>query len=71
MNIEFDNLKELLEEISDEAAHIIGTEAESHREVAIQNAKRIKELARQGRVLVNRGYNNLERAKCRMDSLLG
>jgi len=36
---------ELLKEMSDEASHIVGTDADNHKEIAIENAKRIEVLA--------------------------
>ena len=35
----------LLRQIHDEADHIVGTEAENHREVAIADAREIKSLS--------------------------
>lgn len=40
-----DGIIELLQQIHDEADHIIGTDAENHREVAITNAEEIKLLS--------------------------
>lgn len=40
-------MSKLIKEIHDEAEHIIGTEADYHKEVAIKNAKRIKKLAKE------------------------
>ena len=37
-------IKDILCQIYDEADHIVGTEAENHKEVAIQNATEIKKL---------------------------
>lgn len=36
----------IIKEIDDEAAHIIGTEADYHEEVAIQDAKEIQRLCK-------------------------
>jgi len=38
-------VKNILQQIHDEADHIIGTEAENHKEVAIQDASNIKGMA--------------------------
>ena len=40
-----EELIQSLKNIADEADHIIGTEADYHKEVAIQNAKTIKRIA--------------------------
>ena len=40
-------MKKTLQAIIDEADHIIGTEAEDHKEVAIENAKAIKRLCKE------------------------
>ena len=41
-------ITDIFRDISDEADHIIGTDAENHKEVAIQDAKRILHLCRDG-----------------------
>ena len=48
-----EELQKLIEEIHDEADHIVGTEADYHKEVAIQNAKRIKKMAKRARELLS------------------
>ena len=40
-----EKITSLLCQIYDEADHIVGTEAEDHKEVAIKDAKEIKKLA--------------------------
>ena len=38
-------LEDIVKEIYDEADHIVGTEADDHKEVAVKNAEAIKKLA--------------------------
>ena len=47
-----EELRKILEEIHDEADHIVGTEADNHKAVAIEDAKRIKEMAKKGKELL-------------------
>jgi len=46
-------LTDILYQIYDEAGHIIETEAENHKEVAIQNSKEIKKLTSKGLELLS------------------
>jgi len=59
MTNQFDNLRELLHEISYNADHIIGTEAKNHKEVALQDAEEIKNLSKQGYALLDKAYRDI------------
>ena len=53
---------QILQEIHDEADHIIGTDAYRPMEVAIENSKRIKKLAKEGLILTDEIYNSIGKA---------